>query len=476
MITRTIRAENMLTALEVIKKELGPDALVVSARQIMSGPSWQVWRKPLVEVVAVKMAEGEPTEQLKAAIAQRQFQVPNGPDQPLESVQTMTQNASLDLPIAPEMNVRPSVVARKYQLLETPPDSQEKEAPKTEIPGMDTSEPLVPSTAKVKAAAPVQENRKKEISKPIFERIVTGSATPGSGAYEKEEPLGTPDSFRDAGPSRPANAEASLLNLPPMVLKTYQYLLRHGLDEGLLKRVAFNCVDTLNPRAVQEKARVWENMEKQLAASIRSQDETIGMMSRVIFLTGTSGVGKTSALAKLAVHLSANHQRKVGWICADTVKIGAIAESRTYAETIGLPLQVVYTPQELQGAINEFLNEEEFILVDTAAYNPRNEQSVTELGEMLTAYPRRCTWVVLPATAKENDLQNALASVGPFKPRGLIISKLDETNNFSAVFNIAWRSQLPLVYFSYGSRVINDLMPARSEQLVRAAFDERFTP
>ena len=475
MITRTIRAENMLTALEVIKKELGPDALVVSVRQIMSGPSWQVWRKPLVEVVAVKLVEGEPAEQIKAAIAQRQLQMPDSSDQPIETIQSLTESNLVDFRISPEVNGRNALYAKKFHLSTVPEDDKENEDRGLEKNTPEKNETPVPVISNVPRSTSNQENRKKEISKPVFERIQTGNSRAGNESDEREV-ADHLDYSNESRISVPSEAVSPIINLPPMVLKTYQYLLRHGLDEGLLRRVAHTCVDTLNPRAVQEKARVWENMEKQLASSIRSQEETIGMMSRVVFLTGTSGVGKTSALAKLAVYLSVTHDRRVGWICADTVRIGAIAESRTYAETIGVPLQVVYTPEELQNAINTFLEEEEFILVDTPAYNPRNEQSVAELGEMLTAYPRRCTWVVLPATAKESDLQNTLASVGPFKPRGLVISKLDETSNFSAVYNIAWRSQLPLTYFTYGSRVINDLMPAKSDLLVRAAFDERFTP
>ena len=59
MITRTFRAETMMKALEQIKKDLGPDALVVSARQIPGGQPWQVWLKPVYEVIAVRLEPGE---------------------------------------------------------------------------------------------------------------------------------------------------------------------------------------------------------------------------------------------------------------------------------------------------------------------------------------------------------------------------------------------------------------------------------
>jgi flagellar biosynthesis protein FlhF len=467
MITRTVRAENMLTALEVIKKELGPEALVVSVRQIMSGPSWQVWRKPLVEVVAVRLAEGEPAEQLKAAIAQHKpvsaqdEKIDAAVGKRVDEAQPQAADETIEILPAEETGKRQSIYAKKYQ----------------PVPAKIADENNEESLPAVTMKRPVKEFTlagHKEITRPIFERITSDTPKKGMEPEEVEMAPLLDIPPRGRGPM-PTDLNAAM-DLPPMILKTYQYLLRHGLDDSLLQRVAQTSADTLPPRAVLDKKRVWDSIQQQLESVIRVQKETLSTLPRVIFITGTSGVGKTSTLAKLAVHLSANEGRKVGWICADTIRIGALAEARTYTETIGVPLQVVYTPDELQNAIKIFLDEVEFVLVDTPAFNPRNEQSIIELGEMLSAYPRRCTWVVIPATAKESDLQNTLATIGPFKPRGLVVSKLDETNNFSAAYNIIWRSQLPLTYFTYGSHVINDLTPAKSDLLVRAIFDERFMP
>ncbi len=512
MITRTIRAENMLTALEVIKKEMGSDALVVSARQIMSGPSWQVWRKPLVEVVAVKLVEGEPPELLKAAMAQHQESRPENqedlsvdaleraaeleqPDRPFKMVEEVPQDTQENIPeytledkshqTLSDKNRKQSMLAKKYQLKSDPPPLTPEE---DQVLGalLEALKPARPREMETQVGnLPPQEShreepRKKAISAPVFEHLSSGAVTNKKDEIEIEDartgkknsvpPIGgqalvvrndvitTPDSF------------------PSMVSKTSQYLIKHGLDEALVQHAAAICVDMLDAQAVQQKQSVWACMQRQLQAGIKVEEETLNNMSRVIFLVGASGTGKTSTLAKLAVHLSSDHGRKVGWVCADTVRIGSLAEARTYTETIGIPLRVAYTPEELQQSIDGFLDEVEFILVDTPAYNPRSEQSITELGEILTAHARRCTWVVVSATAKENDLQNTLAAIGPFKPRGLVVTKLDETNNYSAVYNIAWRSQLPLTYFSCGSKIVNDLMPARADLLVKAVFDERFIP
>ena len=51
MKSQTFRAENMLAALEQVRTELGPEAVILSVRKVLDGPAWQVWKKPVVEVV-----------------------------------------------------------------------------------------------------------------------------------------------------------------------------------------------------------------------------------------------------------------------------------------------------------------------------------------------------------------------------------------------------------------------------------------
>ncbi len=69
MTTRTFRAPNMLAALQAVQQELGPEALVVSVRQVQDGPAWQVWRGKGVEVVAMPPAGFPPAGPPGAATA-----------------------------------------------------------------------------------------------------------------------------------------------------------------------------------------------------------------------------------------------------------------------------------------------------------------------------------------------------------------------------------------------------------------------
>ncbi|NPV84680.1 MAG: hypothetical protein HPY45_01550 [Anaerolineae bacterium] len=429
MITKTYRSESMIEALQTIKKEMGEDALVVSVRQVLPGSAWQVWRKPIVEVIAVQLQPGEQYDKSRERQPALEMVQPD---------QTETEPK------------RKSVFAQKYQM------SQEAAVHEAAQEGVEVADQKVASQEAV--AKSISLEMLPSESNPRF----IESALP---RVDTRETMDIRATFPDFG---------QFLDMPPVLARFYRHLVRQGLDEKLLQRACRVCADTLNPKTLTEEKRVQECIQHQLEAVLRVQKETLNLMPRVIFLVGASGVGKTSFCAKLAVRFSLDLGQKVGWVCADTVRIGALAETRTYAETIGVPLKLAYTPNDIPSAIEALRPDVDFILVDTPAYNPRNESSVMELAAILTAFPRRSTWLVISATAKEADLQNSLAAISPFKPRGLVVSKLDETNNFSAVYNLAWRSQLPLVYYSFGSRVLNEMTPARTDILVRALFTEKF--
>ena len=193
--------------------------------------------------------------------------------------------------------------------------------------------------------------------------------------------------------------------------------------------------------------------------------------SRLICLIGLSGCGKTTTTAKLAAYHTQSLGLKAAWVCADTIRAGAISQARSYAETLRLPLRVAYTPDELAQAVAAE-SEADLILVDTPGYNPRRETELIELGALLTVLPERTTLLVASATTKEAGLNDALAAFGAFNLSGLVITKLDETGAFGNVFNAAWRSHLPLAYFTTGPRVLEDLQPADAGRLVGALFGD----
>ncbi|NUM46029.1 MAG: hypothetical protein HUU38_15085 [Anaerolineales bacterium] len=189
------------------------------------------------------------------------------------------------------------------------------------------------------------------------------------------------------------------------------------------------------------------------------------LRDRIICLIGTSGVGKTSTAAKLAARAKKLWNRKVTWICADTIRAGAIAQASALTESLSIPLRVAYTPEELKDIIAAE-TDADLLLVDTPATNPRRDTEMIELASFLTVVPNMAIYPVLSATAKDADLGRAAGAFTTFHPKGLILTHLDETDHLGNVINLAWHTRQPLAFFTAGPGALDEIQGARAERLV----------
>ena len=96
----------------------------------------------------------------------------------------------------------------------------------------------------------------------------------------------------------------------------------------------------------------------------------------VAIFIGPTGVGKTTTLAKLAADFTFRH-KKVGLITADTYRIAAVEQLKTYAEILNLKVTVVYSPEKLKAI--DSLKDNDLILIDTAGRSHKNKSILTSL-------------------------------------------------------------------------------------------------
>ncbi len=450
----------MLAALEKVRADLGPNAVIVSVRKVLAGPSWQVWRKHLVEVIAVQQDGARPSQTSKKAkeennqsgAIKRKTPKPNlSGDAATSRASTdltkekRTKNSTIDIKSEPDS----SLLSEFNEVIKRiTPDDQDV-TPKMELPDIQHY---------LEETVPMNQNSEK-----------------GNPSVENIDWKTILDAVQDGNEGRKRGQETELyFNLPRVLMSYYEFLKEKGVAELLLQRVCKTCEQTLNPRVLEDVKRVQNCLVHHLSVNLHEQIEVLDQSSNIMFFVGTSGVGKTNLCAKLAFYYSKKLAKKVLWVCADTLKIGSINESRVYTNSIGIPLHVVYTPEELMKDLEDSQGEFDLILVDTSAINPRDEKSIVELGAYLTMIPDRKVNIVLSALMKETDIQNTISVLGPFSPNGLVFSKLDETNNFSNLFNAAWACKLPILFYSYGNQVMDHLSLARTDMIVNALFEERF--
>lgn len=185
---------------------------------------------------------------------------------------------------------------------------------------------------------------------------------------------------------------------------------------------------------------------------------------KVVALIGTTGVGKTTTIAKLAANFVLEKGCSVALITADTYRISAVEQLKTYSDIIGVPLEIVYSPVELKAAINKH-SDKKLVLIDTAGRSQHNEFQLTELQEMLLADDGIERHLVLSATTKYKDAVDIVRKFSICKPDSLLFTKIDETGSIGVIVNIIHQYPILLSYFTNGQSVPDDIFSAQPDKL-----------
>ncbi len=180
---------------------------------------------------------------------------------------------------------------------------------------------------------------------------------------------------------------------------------------------------------------------------------------KVIFFVGPTGVGKTTTIAKIASKFSVEGDKKVALLTADTYRIAAAEQLRTYANIMEVPFRVIYSTEEIEQALRDF-RDYDFIMVDTAGHSPKNEdqkEAMVGFIHSVDGLAQKDVFLVLSATTKYKDLLSIADSYSAMTDYNLIFTKLDETSTLGSLLNIRLHTGAPLSYVTYGQNVPDDI-------------------
>lgn len=180
---------------------------------------------------------------------------------------------------------------------------------------------------------------------------------------------------------------------------------------------------------------------------------------KVIFFLGPTGVGKTTTIAKIASSFRVEHKKKVALLTADTYRIAAAEQLRTYANILEVPFRVVYTANEITSAVEDF-REYDYILVDTTGHSPNNEaqcESMNDLINSVDTAAQKEVFLVLSASTKYRDLMKIADTYKGIADYKLIFTKLDETSTLGNIYNLKLYTGATLSYVTCGQNVPDDI-------------------
>jgi flagellar biosynthesis protein FlhF len=244
----------------------------------------------------------------------------------------------------------------------------------------------------------------------------------------------------------------------PVRANALEELMEYGCENDLARSIA-----TLIPKnADSRRARGLQLgiLAKSLLVTKQEPIENGG----VIALIGPTGVGKTTTLAKLAARYARTHSaRDVALITTDVYRIGAREQLYTYGRLLGMPVVEAADEAALGEALAR-LKDYKLVLIDTAGLSQRDSMLVSQLS-WLAKYPQISSYLVMPANAQTRDLDEVIHRFSIAKPKGAILTKLDETGRLGSALSLTIRRKLPIAYVTDGQRVPEDLHRADPTRL-----------
>lgn len=187
--------------------------------------------------------------------------------------------------------------------------------------------------------------------------------------------------------------------------------------------------------------------------------------SKVIFFVGPTGVGKTTTIAKLAAQFSLNEGKQVGLISADTYRIAAVEQLKTYSDILDIPIEVIYDGKEIHQAL-ERLADRDVILVDTAGRSHRNQSQMVELKGLLNQIPNKEIYLVMSCTSSSKDIHEVTQAYTFLEDYQFIFTKLDEAATYGTLLNAMVKTKKPISYITTGQSVPEDIEWIDSKKMV----------
>lgn len=256
--------------------------------------------------------------------------------------------------------------------------------------------------------------------------------------------------------------------LPPELFGLFTHLIEADVAEDqarvLLQRVCdyLPAIQTADEKVVRELTV--RAIQERIA--VAGPIQAVGGKRRVAALVGPTGVGKTTTIAKLAAHFRIREKRKVGLITVDTYRIAAVDQLRTYADIIDLPLEVVSTPRDVRPAL-ERLRQQELVLIDTAGRSSHDAVRIQELKAVLTEAEPDEVHLVLSTVAGGHQLRRTADQFAEVGITSLLLTKLDEASTLGHLLSILDNTCPPLSYVTDGQNVPDDIETVEADKLAR---------
>ncbi len=444
MQVRKFEARTMKEALEMVKSQMGPEAIILSAKDnnkgfgLIGGTSVEVTAAITNEtlkrkLLAEKKLREEARQRFQRASARDQKQFINK----VFDRQTQTQVPAIKRPLT----------SMRYI------DIDDEETP-TPQPRVQAARPnLAPSSGGLEHVR--NEPQKKNDQVEALESQIRELKS----MIEKFNKV--PQTFIGGHPGADEG-------IPYHLSEVYQRLIKIGLEEDLAVKAIRKAQSTLGA-ASSKKAALVEAWVIQFFMKHLEVTEKISKDRYQVFV-GSTGQGKTTTLVKTASHLLLKERKRIAIVSMDTMKVGASDQLKIYAQILNVPFAVIRSPQDWM-VLESKLDRIDHVLVDAPGFTLKGEGEAEWLSRMLPPekYGRRLHWVQ-SIVARDEDVIGLAERYARVGFDDVIFTRVDESSRQGMILNFQHRFKKPILGFGTGVQIPEDFEWANKERITDLIF------
>lgn len=513
MQVKKFEAKSMKEALELVKIHLGPEAIILSAKDTHKG--FGLLGEKSVEVTAAvseetlrkkKMAESKLREELR----ERYQQIPaskqkafinkvyqNRQDERREmamagagGAESVTERTRMRnaIPSGPPMPAEERAQFKGLRYADIG-DENEPAAPQPSGRGRERVRRAAAEAARAASQSIFQEPRKRHptIMETREQRANIPAPTPAPApmapirnsevaALESQvkELKAIVDRFQNV-PQFPLNTHPGAeQGLPYELSNIYQKLSNQGLQPGYVANMLKTAQKEMDAETIRRPAMVDAWAVKHMLNAVEVSPNPL--QGRYHVFMGSAGQGKTASLVKFASHLVLKERHTIAIISLDTFKVGAAEQLRIFAQILNVPYAIVRGPEEWKVA-EQKLSRVQHILVDAPGMSMQSMEEAEWLKRILPPPEyNRTLHYVQSATAREEDALDMASRYQMIGIHDVIFTKLDETTRHGMLVNFQHALGAPIHSFGTGTRIPEDFELASKERIVDFIFKlSRFT-
>ncbi len=187
---------------------------------------------------------------------------------------------------------------------------------------------------------------------------------------------------------------------------------------------------------------------------------------RIISLIGTTGVGKTTTLAKIVSEALISYNKRVVLFTFDNYKKSTLLQLKVHASLLKVPFEVIKSRNDFENKLIKY-SDYDLILLDMEGVDVFDDDELNKLENLLSMPPKIEKHLTIPVNLREYDQQNIFKKFKKFNPDYLIFTRLDETDMYSSILNMNLKTDIPISYLTTGPHITGDMMLATRGKIAR---------